>query len=39
MQVPNWLFSIGFVVWTMFCINAINRFDGIYAQGSGISAI
>lgn len=39
MQVPNWLFSIGFVIWTMFCINAINRFDGIYAQGSGISAI
>lgn len=38
-HIPNWLFSIVFLVWTMFCINAINRFDGIYAQGSGISAI
>lgn len=38
-QIPHWLFVIGFVVWTMFCINAINRFDGIYAQGSGVSAI
>ncbi len=38
-QIPNWLFTIGFMIWTIFCINAINRFDGIYAQGSGISAI
>lgn len=38
-QIPNWLFTIGFTIWTMFCINAINRFDGIYAQGSGVSAI
>lgn len=30
---------IAFMIWTMFCINAINRFDGIYAQGSGVSAI
>ena len=27
------------MIWTMFCINAINRFDGLYAQGSGVSAI
>ena len=27
------------MIWTMFCINAINRFDGIYAQGSWVSAI
>lgn len=32
--IPQWIFMIGFVLWTMFCINAINRFDGIYAQGS-----
>lgn len=38
-QIPNWLFTIAFMVWTMFCINAINWFDGIYAQGSGVSAI
>lgn len=38
-QIPNWIFTIAFMIRTMFCINAINRFDGIYAQGSGISAI
>lgn len=38
-QIPNRIFTIAFMVWTMFCINAINRFDGIYAQGSGVSAI
>lgn len=38
-QIPNWIFTIGFMIWTMFCINAINRFDGIYAQGSWVSAI
>lgn len=38
-QIPNRLFTIAFMFRTMFCINAINRFDGIYAQGSGISAI
>lgn len=38
-HIPNRLFTIGFVVWTMFCINAINRFDGIYAQASGVSSI
>ena len=37
--IPSWIFTLAFVVWTMFCINAINWFDGIYAQGSGISAI
>ena len=38
-QIPNWIFTIAFMIWTMFCINAINRFDGIYAQGSWVSAI
>lgn len=37
--IPHWLFVIGFLLRTMFCINAINWFDGIYAQGSGVSAI
>lgn len=31
-QIPNWIFTIAFMLWTMFCINAINWFDGIYAQ-------
>ena len=38
-HIPNWLFTIAFMIWTMFCINAINRFDGIYAQWSWVSAI
>lgn len=38
-QIPNRIFTIAFMLWTMFCINAINWFDGIYAQGSGVSAI
>ena len=38
-HIPHRIFSIAFLIWTMFCINAINRFDGIYAQGSGVSAI
>lgn len=38
-HIPNWLFTIAFMIWTMFCINAINWFDGIYAQWSWVSAI
>ena len=38
-QIPNWIFTVAFMIWTMFCINAINWFDGIYAQGSWVSAI
>lgn len=38
-QIPNWIFTIAFMLWTMFCINAINWFDGIYAQWSWVSAI
>jgi UDP-N-acetylmuramyl pentapeptide phosphotransferase/UDP-N-acetylglucosamine-1-phosphate transferase len=38
-QIPNRLFTIAFMIRTMFCINAINRFDGIYAQWSWVSAI
>ena len=28
-----------FILWSILCINAINRFDGIYAQASGVSSI
>ncbi|MEI6118016.1 MAG: hypothetical protein WCP92_01860 [bacterium] len=30
---------MGFVGRSILCINAINRFDGIYAQASGVSSI
>jgi UDP-GlcNAc:undecaprenyl-phosphate/decaprenyl-phosphate GlcNAc-1-phosphate transferase len=36
---PQWLLAIGFAFWAILCINAINRFDGIYAQASGVSSI
>ncbi len=37
--IPQRIFVIFFVVWSIFCINAVNRVDGIYAQASGVSAI
>ena len=37
--VPERLFAIGFIFWSLLCINAINRFDGVYAQASGVSSI
>lgn len=36
---PQRFFAIFFVLWSILCINAINRFDGIYAQSSGVSSI
>jgi len=36
---PQWLLALWFALWAILCINAINRFDGIYAQASGISSI
>ena len=36
---PQWLLAIGFVLRSILCINAINRFDGIYGQASGVSSI
>jgi len=36
---PQWFFAIFFVAWSILCINAINWFDGIYAQASGVSSI
>lgn len=37
--IPQWLVAWGFVIWSILCINAINRFDGIYAQASGVSSV
>ncbi len=37
--IPQWLLALGFVGRSILCINAINRFDGIYAQASGVSSI
>jgi len=36
---PQRLLAIGFVLWSILCINAINWFDGIYGQASGVSSI
>lgn len=38
-QIPQRIFVIFFVIRTMFCINAINRFDWINAQASWVSSI
>lgn len=37
--IPQRLLAIGFTLWSILCINAINRFDGIYGQASGVSSI
>ena len=39
LHIPVWWFAIFFVIWSILCINAINRFDGIYAQASGVSSV
>jgi UDP-GlcNAc:undecaprenyl-phosphate/decaprenyl-phosphate GlcNAc-1-phosphate transferase len=39
LMIPQRWFAIFFVIWSIICINAINRFDGIYAQASGVSSI
>jgi len=36
---PQRLLALWFVGWSILCINAINRFDGIYGQASGVSSI
>ncbi len=36
---PQRLLAIGFALWSILCINAINWFDGIYGQASGVSSI
>ncbi|HMS91764.1 MAG TPA: hypothetical protein PKC87_06070, partial [Candidatus Absconditabacterales bacterium] len=37
--IPQWLLAGGFALRAILCINAINRFDGIYAQASGVSSV
>lgn len=37
--VPKIVFALFFVCRAMLCINAINRFDGVYGQASGVSSI
>lgn len=37
--VPKVVFALFFICWAMLCINAINRFDGVYGQASGVSSI
>lgn len=37
--IPQWLLAFGFTLWAILCINAINRFDGIYGQASWVSSI
>jgi hypothetical protein len=36
---PQRLLAIGFALWAILCINAINRFDWIYWQASWVSSI
>jgi len=38
-HIPQYLFAGIFVVRSILCINAINRFDGIYSQASWVSSI
>jgi len=37
--IPQRLLAAGFVVWSILCINAINRFDNASGQASGVSSI
>jgi len=37
--IPKWLFVWLFSIWSIVCINAINRFDWVYAQASWVSSI
>lgn len=39
LAVPFRVFAVFFVLWSLLCINAINRFDGVYGQASGVSSI
>jgi UDP-GlcNAc:undecaprenyl-phosphate GlcNAc-1-phosphate transferase len=38
-QIPQYVFVIFFVLWTMLCINAVNWIDGVNGQASWVSAI
>lgn len=38
-EIPIPIFTIFFIIWSIICINAINRFDWINAQASWVSSI
>ncbi len=38
-HIPTRWFMLFFVIWSMFCINAINWIDGVYGQASWVSGI
>lgn len=38
-MIPQWIFIIFFIWRSILCINAVNRFDGIYAQASWVSSV
>ena len=38
-MIPQAVFVVFFILRSILCINAINRFDGIYGQASGVSSI
>ena len=38
-KIPQWIFVIFFVIWSMLCINSVNRIDWINGQASWVSAI
>ncbi len=38
-EIPRWVFAGGFVIWGLFCINAVNWIDGINGLASGVSSV
>jgi len=38
-EIPFVVFVWFFLLWSLLCINAINWFDGVYGQASGVSSI
>ena len=39
LSLSSWIAIIGSIVWFALCTNAINRFDGIQGQASGVTTI
>ncbi len=37
--IEQWIAIIGSIIWFVLCTNAINRFDGVQGQASGVTAI
>ena len=38
-KIPQWIFVIFFVIWSMLCINSVNWIDWINGQASWVSAV